>query len=66
MSSGVEKKIDSVKVLDSGILEVRQSTVISSENEEPVVSYQRWTIEKNADVSDQDPLVQNIAQAAWQ
>ena len=59
------KVIDKIEVVETGHVQVREATRIMKDDQEIAVTYHRWTLEPNQDVSDQDKKVQAIAKAAW-
>lgn len=65
MSLSKEVVIDKIEVVENGIVQVRQVTRIMEDGQQLSSSYHRWTLTPGQDVSDQDPRVQAIAQAAW-
>jgi hypothetical protein len=58
--------IDKIELLpENGIIQVRYATVIKRDDVEISRSYLRTSYEKNADVSQADPLVIKIAETFW-
>lgn len=57
--------IDRIEVVDMGIIQVRQSTIIEKNGEQIARSFHRWMLTPDMDISDQDQKVQDIANAAW-
>ena len=55
--------IDSINVLESGHIEVRQATKILEDGKELSKSYHRWVISPGDEISAQDKKVQDIAKA---
>jgi hypothetical protein len=57
--------IDRIEVVDMGIVQVRQSTVIAKNGEQVARSFHRWTLTPDMDISGQEQKVQDICNAAW-
>jgi len=55
--------IDSINVLESGHIEVRQATKILEDGKELSKSYHRWVISPGDEITAQDKKVQDIAKA---
>ena len=56
---------DTIEVLESGSIQVRQATRIL-ENEVVIsTSYHRHVLERGADLTNEEPRVAAIARAAW-
>jgi hypothetical protein len=60
-----EVVIDKIEVLESGTIQVRQATRVLEDGEVLSTSYHRHVLEKNADLTNEDPRVVAIATAAW-
>jgi hypothetical protein len=60
-----EVVIDKIEVLESGSIQVRQATRVLEDDVVLSTSYHRHVLEKNADLSAEDPKVVAIANAAW-
>jgi hypothetical protein len=58
-------QIDKIEVVQMGIIQVRQVTVIERDGEFVTRTYHRWSLTPDMDISDQEQQVQNIANAAW-
>jgi len=54
--------IDSIEVLESGHIQVRQATKIMEDGKELSKSYHRWVLSPGDDFSTQDEKVKKIAQ----
>ena len=54
--------IDSIEVLESGHIQVRQATKIMEDGKELSKSYHRWVVSPGDDYSTQDERVKKIAQ----
>jgi len=57
--------IDKIEVLESGAIQVRQATRVLEDGEVLSTSYHRHVLEKDADLTNEDPRVVAIATAAW-
>jgi hypothetical protein len=57
--------VDKIEVLESGAIQVRQATRVLEDGEVLSTSYHRHVLEKNADLTNEDPRVVAIATAAW-
>ena len=60
-----ELVIDKIEVLESGSIQVRQATRVLEDGEVLSTSYHRHVLEKDADLTNEDPKVTAIATAAW-
>lgn len=58
-------QIDRIEVVDNGLIQVRQATVIERDGEFVSRSFQRWVLTPDMDVSGQEQKVQDICNAAW-
>lgn len=58
--------IDSIEVISTNFIQVRESTVVEKDGEEISKQYRRYCIEPNSDVSEYPERIQAIANAAWQ
>ena len=65
MSLTKEIVIDKIEVLESGSIQVRQATRVLENGQVLSTSYHRHVLEKDADLSAEDPKVVAIATAAW-
>ena len=65
MSLTKEVVIDKIEVLESGSIQVRQATRVLEDGEVLSTSYHRHVLEKDADLSNEDPKVAAVATAAW-
>jgi hypothetical protein len=61
-----EVVIDKIEVLESGAIQVRQVTRVLEDDVVLSTSYHRHVLEKNSDLSNEDPKVVAIATAAWE
>ena len=60
-----EVVIDKIEVLESGSIQVRQAIRVLEDDVVLSTSYHRHVLEKNADLTNEDPKVAAIATAAW-
>lgn len=58
-------EIDRIEVVDRGIIQVRQATIIERDGEFVSRTFHRWVLTPDMDISDQEQKVQDIANAAW-
>ena len=65
MSLVKEVVIDKIEVLESGSIQVRQATRVLEDDVVLSTSYHRHVLEKNADLTNEDPKVAAVATAAW-
>ena len=65
MSLTKEIVIDKIEVLESGSIQVRQATRVLEDDVVLSTSYHRHVLEKDADLTNEDPKVVAIANAAW-
>ena len=60
------KKIDKIEIItETGILQIREKTVITDDGEEISSSYHRYCLNPLSDISEQDQEIQNIAGVLW-
>jgi hypothetical protein len=57
--------IDKIEVLESGSIQVRQATRVLEDDVVLSTSYHRHVLEKDADLTNENPKVVAIANAAW-
>jgi hypothetical protein len=60
-----EVVIDKIEVLESGSIQVRQATRVLEDDKVLSTSYHRHVLEKNANLTNEDPKVAAVATAAW-
>jgi hypothetical protein len=60
-----QTKIDRIEVVEHGIIQVRQATVIEKDGKFVARTFHRWVLTPDMDISDQEQKVQDIANAAW-
>jgi hypothetical protein len=60
-----KQEIDRIEIIDLGIIQVRQATIIERDGEFVSRTFHRWSLTPDSDISDQEQKVQDIANAAW-
>ena len=60
-----ETVVDKIEVLESGAIQVRSAIRITEDGEMLSQSYHRHVLQPGDDLTDQDPKVVAIANAAW-
>ena len=58
-------QIDRIEVVEHGIVQVRQATIINKDSEQVARSFHRWVLTPDDDISGQKQKVQDICNAAW-
>ena len=58
-------QIDRIEIIEHGIVQVRQATVIERDGDFVSRTFHRWVLTPDMDISDQEQKVQDIANAAW-
>jgi hypothetical protein len=58
-------EIDRIEIVEHGVIQVRQATVIEKDGEQVARSFHRWVLTPDMDISGQEQKVQSIANAAW-
>ena len=56
--------IDRIEVIENGIIQIRQATIITDNGNQVSRTFYRWCIVPGQDYSDQDDKVKAICQAA--
>ena len=64
MSLNKNTLIDRIEVVENGIVQVRQATIISENGDQIARTYYRWTIAPGEDYSTQEQKVQDICKVA--
>jgi len=59
------KQIDRIEVIENGIIQVRQATIIERDGEFVSRTFHRWVLTPDMDISDQEQKVKDICNAAW-
>ena len=57
--------IDRIEVIEHGIIQVRQATIIERDGQFVSRTFHRWVLTPDMDISDQEQKVKDIANAAW-
>jgi len=57
--------IDRIEVVEKGVIQVRQATVISKDEIQVSRTFHRWVLTPDMDISGQEQKVQDICNAAW-
>jgi hypothetical protein len=60
-----EKIIDRIEIVEPGIIQVREATIIYKNNEVFARNFNRTSFEPGADLTEQPEQVRAIAKAAW-
>lgn len=58
-------QIDRIEVVEYGIIQVRQATVIERDGEFVSKTFNRWVLTPDMDISSQEQQVKDIASVAW-
>ena len=59
------KEIDRIEIVQQGIIQVRQATIIERDGEFVSRTFHRWVLTPDADISNQEQKVQDICNVAW-
>jgi archaellum component FlaF (FlaF/FlaG flagellin family) len=65
MSLTKETVVDKIEVLENGIIQVRSAMRVLEDGEIISQSYHRHTLAPGDDLTDEDPKVVAVANAAW-
>ena len=57
--------IDRIEVIEHGIVQIRQATVITKNGEQVARTFHRWALTPDMDISGQEQKVKDICNAAW-
>jgi len=60
MSLDKQTKIDRIEVVENGIVQIRQATIITDDGNQVSRTFHRWCIAPGEDYSDQEQQVQDI------
>jgi hypothetical protein len=63
MSLNKQTIIDRIEVVENGIVQIRQATIITDDGNQVSRTFHRWCIAPSQDYSDQDDKVKAICQA---
>ena len=58
-------EIDRIEVVNQWTIQVRQATIIERNGEFVSRTFHRWVLTPDQDISNQEPKVQAICNAAW-
>jgi len=58
-------EIDRIEIVEQGIIQVRQATIIENNGQFVARTYHRWSLTPDMDISSQEQKVKDIANAAW-
>jgi len=58
-------EIDRIEIVEMGVVQVRQATIIERDGEFVSRTFHRWVLNPDADISDQEQKVKDICNAAW-
>ena len=58
-------EIDRIEIVENGVLQVRQATIIERDGEFVSRTFHRWVLTPDMDISGQEQKVKDIANAAW-
>lgn len=65
MSLIEKNEIDRIEIVDDWNIQVRQAIIIEKDGVQIARNFHRWVLTPDMDISDQEPKVQAIANAAW-
>jgi hypothetical protein len=57
--------IDRIELVEMGIIQVRQATVIERDGQFVSRTFHRWVLTPDSDISGQEQKVKDICNAAW-
>jgi len=60
-----KQEIDKIEIVEHGIVQVRQATIIERDGDFVSRTFHRWVLTPDMDISGQEQKVQDIANAAW-
>jgi len=60
-----KQEIDKIEIVEHGIVQVRQATIIERDGQFVSRTFHRWVLTPDMDISGQEQKVQDIANAAW-
>jgi hypothetical protein len=58
-------EIDRIEVVDMGIIQVRQATIIERDGQFVSRTFHRWSLTPDMDISGQEQKVKDICNVAW-
>ena len=59
------KQIDRIEVVENGIIQIRQATIIERDGEFVSRTFHRWVLTPDSDISGQEQKIQDICNVAW-
>jgi hypothetical protein len=60
-----KQEIDKIEIVEHGIVQVRQATIIERDGDFVSRTFHRWVLTPDMDISGQEQKVQDICNAAW-
>ena len=60
-----KQEIDRIEIVEMGVVQVRQATIIERDGEFVSRTFHRWVLTPDMDISGQEQKVKDIANAAW-
>ena len=60
-----KQEIDRIEIVEQGIVQVRQATIIERDGEFVSRTFHRWVLTPDSDISGQEQKVQDICNVAW-
>jgi len=60
-----KQEIDKIEIVEHGIVQVRQATIIERDGQFVSRTFHRWVLTPDMDISGQEQKVQDICNAAW-
>jgi hypothetical protein len=58
-------QIDRIEIVEHGIVQVRQATIIERDGQFVSRTFHRWVLTPDSDISGQEQKVKDICNAAW-
>jgi len=60
-----KQEIDKIEIVEHGIVQVRQATVIERDGDFVSRTFHRWVLTPDMDISSQEQKVKDICNATW-
>ena len=60
-----KQEIDRIEIVEMGVVQIRQATIIERDGQFVSRTFHRWVLTPDMDISDQEQKVKDIANAAW-
>ena len=57
--------IDRIEVIEHGVVQIRQATIIERDGQFVSRTFHRWVLTPDSDISGQEQKVKDICNAAW-